>query len=122
MSFDTPLSDPDTGDSLAQAQRRRHRDADDPCRSPNQLVGRLAAGAVGALTVSISPDGLHMAVACVEQQLAYPIKIYSMKTGSLRSVLAHHTGLVYDVTWSFDSSTYASATLHLVALWHDSHE
>jgi WD40 repeat protein len=94
-----PLADPVTGRALPPPRRIRARLPDQPCIIPGSIVGTLPTARQGTTSLSISPDGALIAVACIADQ-SYPVRVFEVYRGREVAHLEGHGNLVYQVTWS----------------------
>lgn len=114
--------------ALRPSRNRRYMD---PCRVPTILLGTLPTEKQGASAISFSPDGTLLAVAaCMERGAGigegFPIRIFAVGPdvpdvycGRLLAALEGHTGLVYSLQWSPDSTYLLSAAADgTTYLWH----
>lgn len=124
----------------------RRRSANECCVVPDQLLSRFVAGLKGAFTLSFSPTGRMLAVACCELS-TFPIRLFdvagydnsdgiqvesaataaasiglsynqSRKGTILVAELEGHQGLVYDLRWLANERHLLSASADGTAkLW-----
>lgn len=93
----------------ARRALRRQRAPNEACRPPNVLVRRLFAGTEGAMVVSFSPDGRYLAAGCVDD-VVFPVRLFSVASGTQRASLEGHGSIIYDLAWSPDSRTLLSSS------------
>nr|XP_032815466.1 jouberin isoform X1 [Petromyzon marinus] len=88
------------------------------CYIPNKLALTLKVGTAGCFRVRFSPDGRALAAACVHRD-SHPVFVFEVPSGQLLMELPGHLGLVYDLSWSHDSSHLLSASSDGTArLWN----
>ncbi|KRY39866.1 WD domain, G-beta repeat-containing domain protein [Trichinella spiralis] len=87
------------------------------CKIPKKLVATLCAGRNGSISVKFSPDGQYLAYAHSDISECV-ISIYQPSKEKLLGQLVGHTGLIYELFWSDDSSLLLSASADCTArLW-----
>ncbi|KAL1285975.1 Jouberin [Trichinella pseudospiralis] len=87
------------------------------CKIPKKLVATLCAGRNGSISVKFSPDGQYLAYAHSDISECV-ISIYQPFKEKLLGQLVGHTGLIYELFWSDDSSLLLSASADCTArLW-----
>ena len=87
------------------------------CRIPTVQAQALHAGASGCFALAYSPNGHMLAAACTTRDSSFPIRIHD-PDGRLLMELAGHQDIVYDLSWSADSTQLLSASAdRTVRLW-----
>ncbi len=81
-----------------------------PCRIPNNQILKLPSGKNGCYSIKFSKSGSYLACALVEENFLSPIAVYEIPDGRLYTKLNGHFGLVYDIDWSFDDKSIATAS------------
>ena len=86
-----------------------------PFLPPSKIRGSLPAGSSGASTLSFSPDGILIAIACVGPSPGIPsqfsIRIYETHDGCEACMpLEGHSGVINSLDWSPDSSWLLSSS------------
>ena len=77
---------------------------------PNKLLHRLHGGDQGALSISFNNSGSILAVACSNNDVTFPIRLYDTESGMLRHEFVGHHSLVYDLKFSMNDKYLVSAS------------
>ncbi|XP_061425412.1 jouberin isoform X2 [Lethenteron reissneri] len=117
--------EPGSGAASSPVRASQRRDAlkwsrlpGQTCYIPNKLALTLKAGTAGCFRVRFSPDGRALAAACVHRD-SHPVFVFEVPSGQLLMELPGHLGLVYDLSWSHDSSHLLSSSSDGTArLWN----
>eukprot|EP00940_MAST-03C_sp_MAST-3C-sp2_P000203 g203.t1 len=86
-------------DIVRSKKRVRSRAHGESCSVPSDFHLRVYGGSLGNSTVVFSPDGDHIAIACVEQGHC-PVRIHRVDDGAFVVELRGHTSLVHQLKWS----------------------
>lgn len=87
------------------------------CFIPNAPLHTLPAGANGATAISISPDGVLLAIA-LEERSHVMLAVHDLSSGRRRALIHAHHRTVHELCWSAEGDTLVSVSADGTAkLW-----